>query len=124
MLRIVCISDNSLLRDPDMTVRTEMLNILRNIACNEASDIDLVVKGIGEARLFSLIEDSLTTSSSTVATSSSTRQEMLLHGLYLVSNIATGTESHRSAIMNRLGIIRALLEQLVGSQFRLHHTLD
>lgn len=89
-----------------MTVRTEMLNILRNIACNEASDIDLVVKGIGEARLFSLIEESL---------NSTTRQEMLLHGLYLVSNIATGTEAHRSAIMNRLGIIRALLEQLVCS---------
>jgi hypothetical protein len=87
-----------------MAVRTEMLNILRNIACNEAVDIDLVVKGIGEARLFSLIEDSLHT----------TRQEMLLHGLYLVSNIATGTEAHRSAIMNRIGIIRALLEQLVS----------
>lgn len=46
-----------------------MLNILRNIACNEAVDIDLVVRGIGEARLFSLIEESLHT----------TRQEMLLH---------------------------------------------
>lgn len=46
-----------------------MLNILRNIACNEASDIDLVVRGIGEARLFSLIEESLHT----------TRQDMLLH---------------------------------------------
>lgn len=36
-----------------------MLNILRNIACNEAADIELVVRGIGEARLFSLIEESL-----------------------------------------------------------------
>lgn len=47
------------MRDPDVVVQTEMLNILRNIACNEAADIDLTIRGIGEARLFSIIEDAL-----------------------------------------------------------------
>ena len=49
----------SLLHDPDSSVQSEMLNILRNIACNEALDIELVVRGIGEARLFSRIEEVL-----------------------------------------------------------------
>lgn len=48
-----------LLRDPDPSVQVIVLNILRNIACNEWSDIDLVVRGIGEARLYSLIEEAL-----------------------------------------------------------------
>lgn len=81
-----------------------MLNILRNVACNEPGDVDLVVRGIGEARLGSIIEEVLR----------SPRQELVLQGLYLVCNIATGTEGHRAALMNRMGLLRGVLQHMVS----------
>lgn len=49
----------SLLRDPNPAVQSETIGILRNIACNDAADIDLVIRGVGEARLFHIIEEAL-----------------------------------------------------------------
>ena len=37
----------------------------------------------------------------------------LLQGLYIIVNIATGTEAHRSAFMNRHGLLKAILAHLV-----------
>lgn len=48
-----------LLRDPDVAIQTVTYGLLRNIACNHVNDIELVIRGIGEARLFALIEGAL-----------------------------------------------------------------
>lgn len=97
--------NRSVLRDSDWILQVEMLNILRNVACNEPADVELVVRGIGEARLGSIVEEVLR----------SPRQELVLQGLYLVCNIATGTEGHRAALMNRMGLLRGILQHMVGT---------
>jgi hypothetical protein len=38
----------------------------------------------------------------------------LPQGLYIIVNIATGTEAHRSAFMNRHGLLKAILAHLVS----------
>lgn len=93
----------SVLRDSDWILQVEMLNILRNVACNEPTDVELVVRGIGEARLGSIVEEVLR----------SPRQELVLQGLYLVCNVATGTDGHRAALMNRMGLLRGILQHMV-----------
>ena len=40
-------------------MQAESFGILRNIACNDAADIDLALHGIGEARLFMILEEAL-----------------------------------------------------------------
>jgi hypothetical protein len=51
----------SLMTDPgpDPSLHDQALNLLRNLACADAADIEMVVHGIGEARLFELLEAKL-----------------------------------------------------------------
>lgn len=102
-------------------MQAESFGILRNIACNDAADIDLALHGIGEARLFMILEEALYHTRFDMLLNVRIPSAVRLHSadvdlqaLYLVVNMATGTESHRSAILNRQGIIRAIHAHLVS----------
>jgi hypothetical protein len=47
------------LPEHDVSLQDQALNLLRNIACADSVDIEMVVRGIGEERLFWLLEDKL-----------------------------------------------------------------
>jgi hypothetical protein len=44
---------------PDASLHDQALNLLRNLACADAADIEMVVHGVGETRLFELLETKL-----------------------------------------------------------------
>ncbi|KAF9918008.1 hypothetical protein BX616_010592 [Lobosporangium transversale] len=89
----------ALLNDAELDIQEQALNLVRNLACKRNQDIDLVFNGLGPGQLLSIIEDKLTWDDI----------RMLDHALYVLVNIATGTEYHRQSIMKRSGILRSVL---------------
>ncbi|KAG0358941.1 hypothetical protein BGZ54_010209 [Gamsiella multidivaricata] len=88
-----------LLIDGELPIQEQALNLVRNLACKREQDIDQVFSGLGNGRLLGIIEDKLTWDD----------QRLLEHALYVLVNIATGSEYHKQSIMKRPGILRSVL---------------
>ncbi|KAG0307675.1 hypothetical protein BGZ99_001382 [Dissophora globulifera] len=88
-----------LLNDGELAIQEQALNLVRNLACKREQDIDQVFSGLGNGQLFSIIEDKLTWDD----------LRLLEHALYVLVNIATGSEYHKQSIMKRPGILRSVL---------------
>ncbi|KAF8934070.1 hypothetical protein BGZ58_005957 [Dissophora ornata] len=88
-----------LLNDGELAIQEQALNLVRNLACRREQDIDHVFRGLGSGQLLGIIEDKLTWDD----------QHLLEHALYVLVNIATGSEYHKQSIMKRPGILRSVL---------------
>ncbi|KAF9939717.1 hypothetical protein BGZ67_009070 [Mortierella alpina] len=88
-----------LLNDSELAIQEQALNLVRNLACNREQDIDQVFSGLGNGQLLSIIEDKLSWDD----------VRLLEHALYVLVNIATGSEHHKQSIMKRPGILRSVL---------------
>ncbi|KAF9382683.1 hypothetical protein CPB97_007018 [Podila verticillata] len=89
----------ALLNDGELAIQEQALNLVRNLACNNEQDINQVFNGMGSGQLLSIIEDKLTWDD----------QRLLEHALYVLVNIATGSEFHKQSVMKRPSILRSVL---------------
>ncbi|KAI1297410.1 hypothetical protein EDD11_007140 [Mortierella claussenii] len=89
----------ALLNDGNLGIQEQALNLVRNLACKREHDIDHVFSGLGSGQLLGIIEDKLTWDD----------QRLLEHALYVLVNIATGSEYHKQSIMKRPAILRSVL---------------
>ncbi|KAG0378714.1 hypothetical protein BGX24_003000 [Mortierella sp. AD032] len=91
-----------LLNDSEPAVQEQALNLVRNLAHKREHDIEQVFKGLGNGQLLSIIEEKLSWDD----------QRLLEHALYVLVNIATGTEYHKQSILKRQGILRSVLRSM------------
>ncbi|KAF9101892.1 hypothetical protein BGX27_011284 [Mortierella sp. AM989] len=88
-----------LLNDDELAIQEQALNLVRNLVCKKEQDIDQVFNGLGHGQLLGIIEDKLTWDD----------QRLLEHALYVLANIATGSEYHKQSIMKRPAILKYVL---------------
>ncbi|CAH1764496.1 13336_t:CDS:10 [Entrophospora sp. SA101] len=89
----------ALISDPEVDIQEQALNLLRNLACSRIYDIEEAFKGLGETQLMNIIENKLCSDS----------EEIIKQILFVISHIATGSERHRSSIMERPTILKRVL---------------
>ncbi|KAJ3190404.1 Armadillo repeat-containing protein 8 [Gaertneriomyces sp. JEL0708] len=97
-----------LLDDEDAGIQEQALNLLRNLACGKEEDIDMVVEGFGEQQLLDNLERKLLTPSQ--------NHDVVLQALYVIVNVATGRDQHKTAIMDRLPIVQSILNYMSHSK--------
>ncbi|POW16173.1 hypothetical protein PSHT_06833 [Puccinia striiformis] len=119
------------LDDKNLSIQENMLSFLRNLACGETSDIEILYqqlnnRNLEDRRLIDILEDKLTTlwSSNSIKplnrsipddgrdSSSSSLDQILIQTIYTFSNIATGNLSHKTFILERPNIMQAILLSL------------
>ena len=103
----------ALCEDPSFAIQEQALNLLRNAACGREADILFVLNQMGESTIIDILEQKLCLVG--------IPDEMHLHALYMIVNIATGKEAHKSLIMNSATIISNIVRLLVSpkSQIRI-----
>ena len=79
------------------------MNLIRNIGCGKQDNIEEVFNGFGSGRFISLLESKV----------QMTSPQIILQTLYIVVNVATGSELHKSRIMESSIIIQSILNCLV-----------
>ncbi|KAF9974157.1 Armadillo repeat-containing protein 8 [Actinomortierella ambigua] len=89
-----------LLNDNSIEIQEQALNLVRNLACKQEYDIEQVFKGLGENRLMNIIEEKLTWDD----------KRLLEQALYILVNIATGSEYHKQSIVKRPSILQSVLK--------------
>ncbi|GET01976.1 armadillo repeat-containing protein 8-like isoform X1 [Rhizophagus clarus] len=87
-------------------VQEQALNLLRNLACTKPIDIEEVFKGLSENKLMSIIENKLCWWNE--------NEEIIKQVLYVINNIASGYERHKTAIMNRPTTILTRILKYMG----------
>lgn len=97
---------SSLLDDPNEMVQEQTLNLVRNIGCGRQENIEEVFKGFGPGRLIQILENKLQTGYPAI----------ILQTLYIIVNVATGTELHKSRIMESSLMIQNVLKNLVSAE--------
>ncbi|KXS10035.1 ARM repeat-containing protein [Gonapodya prolifera JEL478] len=111
-------------REPELAVREQAMNAMRNITVGREEDIDYLFSGLGEARLIKFLENHLRwcTRECTFGDVASSKMDMdgdeesrsdvrdgiALQVLYLVVNVAIGTERHKGALMSSNTILEAV----------------
>ncbi|KAG0140727.1 hypothetical protein CROQUDRAFT_136543 [Cronartium quercuum f. sp. fusiforme G11] len=92
-----------LLQDKNPSIQENMISLLRNVACGDVADVDIVVRHLNaENQLMTLLENRLTTLlTNTNTISSSLSESIILQTIYTISNIVTGSEAHKSFILGR-----------------------
>ncbi|CAG8494011.1 15221_t:CDS:10 [Acaulospora morrowiae] len=83
-----------LIEDQEIDIQEKALNLLRNLA-SRPNDIEDVFKELGENQLMDIIESKL----------SCWNEEIIKQILYLINNVATGSDNHKKAIMSRPNIL-------------------
>ena len=79
------------------------MNLIRNIGCGKQENIEEVFNGFGGGKFISLLESKMQMSN----------PQIILQTLYIVVNVATGNELHKSRIMESSVIIQGILNCLV-----------
>ncbi|KAA1075089.1 hypothetical protein PGT21_028562 [Puccinia graminis f. sp. tritici] len=131
------------LNDKNLSIQENMISFLRNLACGEISDIEIIFKQLTntnienthpslielleEKLLFSFSTSSGPTNTSTTATGAtlmdsrqistslindSSKEQVLIQTIYTFSNIATGNLAHKTCILERPRVMKAVLEAL------------
>ncbi|OMH86319.1 Armadillo repeat-containing protein 8 [Zancudomyces culisetae] len=83
-------------------IQEQAANLLRNIACSNEADIELVVHCYGVSRLRGLLK----------TLTSSTSEHVLTHGLYTMTNIAIGTFAHKMVIAGDDQLLTTIVSML------------
>lgn len=112
------------MQDPDPVIQAEGLNLVRNVACNTEPDIAMAVAGVGESRLYTLVEEKLRSAHDKVVEQVSRRSSTFYmfglsecsQAICLILNISSGNEFQRRPIMMRPALTRGLLAHLVRHQ--------
>ena len=81
------------------------MNLLRNTACSKEKDIDFMIQGLGPASLIDILEQKLCLVG--------IPDEIYLHSLYILVNVATGSEYHKSLIMGSQTLLSNVMRLLV-----------
>ncbi|OAV99075.1 hypothetical protein PTTG_11930 [Puccinia triticina 1-1 BBBD Race 1] len=128
------------LNDKNLSIQENMISFLRNLACGEISDIEIIFKQLTNTNienthppLTEVLEEKLTWSSSTsgpMNTSTtdtgappmqsrqisvindSSKEQILIQTIYTFSNIATGNLTHKTFILERPLVMKAVLAAL------------
>lgn len=94
---------NRSLNEKDELIQEQTLNLVRNIGCGRPEHIEEVFRGFGNGRFISILEMKLQASS----------PQIILQVLYIIVNVATGNELHKSRIMESSILVQSILNYLV-----------
>jgi armadillo repeat-containing protein 8 len=92
-------------------VREQTLNLIRNIGCGRQENIDEVFNGFGNSHFIEILESNIQRLES---------QQIILQTLYIIVNIATGSELHKSRIMESTILLQSILNYLVTNLIELY----
>lgn len=95
---------SALLEEPNELIQEQTLNLVRNIGCGRQENIEEIFKGFGTGRLIQILESKL----------QSPHHAIVLQTLYIIVNVATGTELHKSRIMESSLMIQCIMKNLVS----------
>ncbi|ORY50963.1 ARM repeat-containing protein [Rhizoclosmatium globosum] len=95
-----------LIFDERIGIQEQAINLLRNLVCGKEDDIDTVFSGFGEAALSILFDKKLTEPSNL----STEYDKVVLQTLYVVVNIATGSERHKGLVVGSHGLMTNVLK--------------
>ncbi|KAJ3076369.1 Armadillo repeat-containing protein 8 [Rhizoclosmatium hyalinum] len=95
-----------LIFDQRIGIQEQAINLLRNLVCGKEDDIDTVFSGFGEAALSILFDKKLTEPSNL----STEYDKVVLQTLYVVVNIATGSERHKGLVVGSHGLMTNVLK--------------
>ncbi|KAJ3093849.1 hypothetical protein HDU97_008938 [Phlyctochytrium planicorne] len=101
-----------LIDDNELCIQEQALNLLRNLACKKESDIEDVFNGLNESVLMSVLEGKLCWASEELKKGvipSSGIDDIILQTLYVIVNISTGSERHKSAVMASATLLNAIM---------------
>lgn len=91
-------------RDADGEISEQALALLRNVACEGTEDeVDFVVQGMGEQTLLDLLEEKTRAVAGGATTADDA--ECLEQALWVVYNVALGSDAHRRAILERADLL-------------------
>lgn len=91
-----------LLNDPHPDIQEQSLTLVRNLVYGYQEDIEKVMQGFGN-NLLSILEAKLNFSNPT---------KVIIQALYIICNIGTGNEKHKTVLMQNSAIIQSLLASL------------
>lgn len=92
-----------LLNDNNESVQEQTLNLIRNIGCGRQENIEEVFNGFDNANFIKLMETKI----------QMTNPQIILQTLYIIVNVATGNELHKSRIMESSILVQFILNYLV-----------
>jgi hypothetical protein len=84
-------------------VQEQTLNLIRNIGCGKQENIEEVFNGFGGSKFINILEAKMRVNNA----------QIILQALYIVVNVATGNELHKSRIMESSIIVQSILDFLV-----------
>jgi len=100
----------SLINDSEIEIQEQALSLLRNLASSKGDqaerDIGNIFQGIGD-QLIPLLESKL----------ESSHNDTIEQTLYVIVNLATGSEQHKQTIMNSKKILSKIREFMVLFSF-------
>lgn len=92
-----------LLNDSDELIQEQTLNLIRNIGCGRQENIEEVFNGFGSEQFINILEMKMQMAS----------YQIVLQTLYIIVNVATGNELHKSRIMESSILIQSIMNYLV-----------
>lgn len=100
-----------ILRDEDISIQVQALNLWRNLACAKVQDIDFVFEGLGREVILDIIQEKFLAMHQ--------YPQIILQvfianqTIYIVVNIAVGSMEHKSALMSRPSILNSIIQLMV-----------
>lgn len=92
----------ALLHDEEAAIQEQTLAVLRNLGSGTEDHVDELIQWASEDGLLSMVYDPLT----------SEVNEVVKQALYIVVNVATGTEAHKAMVMAAEGLALKIAEHL------------
>lgn len=92
-----------LLSDSNEIIQEQTLNLLRNIGCGRQENIEEVFNGFEEGQFINILEIKVQMAN----------HQIVLQTLYILVNVATGNELHKSRIMESTILIKSIVTYLV-----------
>ena len=91
------------MNDSDELIQEQTLNLIRNIGCGRQENIEEVFNGFGSEKFINILEVKIQMAS----------YQIVLQTLYIIVNVATGNELHKSRIMESSILIQSIMNYLV-----------
>ncbi|KAI9596170.1 armadillo-type protein [Syncephalis fuscata] len=92
----------ALLDDNDEITQEHTFGLLRNLICGKETDVAIVLEGIGENVLLDQLSSKLR----------HTNTQVVVQTIYVIANMATGSEQHKTSLMENSSIINGIVECL------------
>lgn len=94
----------SLLEENNESIQEQTLNLIRNIGCGRQENIEEVFNGFGSSIFINILETKIQIFN----------PQIILQTLYIIVNVATGNELHKSRIMESSILLQSILNFLVN----------